>query len=270
MMPLLNIITNIIISNLGNVDTLGLRYGKIGICMYLYRYAMYTRQEYYSRIADSLIDEVYMCGRDNVPTDIYNGMAGIGVGLCHLLSEGFATGHAENVLSGIDRLMFENMNRVFMNDVQSFRPLFSSGIYLLHRIPLCDNCRLPDKMAGFMNSCESLVAEYMKKNVRRSMVDSLFMVFDNLKQYGNDLLRPSKQLMDQVQWLKEHIHQDFYDKSDCILDWWTFLCHRRPMAINDGQLQQLVSLKIEQYPYNMDTIFGDLSVLGLILLNKRQ
>ena len=60
-----------------HIDPIGLFNGKMGIALYLYRYARYADCKYYSEFADELLDKVLDSINHSSP-DFESGISGVG------------------------------------------------------------------------------------------------------------------------------------------------------------------------------------------------
>lgn len=137
MNKLLQQIANTIVANLSNTEHVGLFNGKIGICLFLYKYARYSGNKVYEEISSSLIDDVFEQLNPNLSPSVINGLAGIGYSLAILLREGYLESDSgDDVLCDIDDSLLCDTRISLLKEVNSPIPLYSSGIYLLSRFPL--------------------------------------------------------------------------------------------------------------------------------------
>ena len=82
-------IANTIVVNLANTEPIGLFDGKIGVCLFLYRYARYSGNGIYERIASNLLDEIFNQLKPDLSPSAIDGVSGIGLGLTNLIKDGF-------------------------------------------------------------------------------------------------------------------------------------------------------------------------------------
>lgn len=80
----------------------GLAGGKAGVMLFLYAYARYSGQEYYSDFAGEMLDGLLKNAR-MLPPDFGNGLAGVGWAVDRLLKEGHVGGDPDKVLAPVDR-----------------------------------------------------------------------------------------------------------------------------------------------------------------------
>lgn len=131
----LRIIANAIVSNLENTERIGLMDGKMGICLFLYHYAHYTGVSMYERLAEKLLDHILSQLHPNIDHNVMSGLAGIGIGLSWIIGEGYVK-DVDNVcaLKEIDNMLLYETELSFLKERDNTVKLYSSGIYLIHRI----------------------------------------------------------------------------------------------------------------------------------------
>ncbi|HBL34742.1 MAG TPA: hypothetical protein DDZ96_13150 [Porphyromonadaceae bacterium] len=105
----------------------GLLDGKMGIILFLYRYADYSGCKYYREFSDKLLDKV-LASITHVSSDFENGLAGIGWVVNYLIKRGLIDGAPNEVLQDVDKNVFSNYR---CNPSVS---LFGQGIYLIERL----------------------------------------------------------------------------------------------------------------------------------------
>lgn len=128
-------IANTIVANLKNTELIGLFNGKIGIALFLYKYAHYSGSTVYEEIASELLDDVFNQLKPNISPSIVDGLGGIGHGLSVLLGEHLVESDPEdNVLNDIDKILLCDIRSSSMKELRSPYPLYSSGLYLLSRL----------------------------------------------------------------------------------------------------------------------------------------
>lgn len=129
------------------VQNLGLLNGKMGIVLFFYHYARYTKCKLYEQFAGELIDEIYEDMSKNVPIGFAHGLAGIAWGIAYLLKHQFVTAD-EDVLQDMDeRIVQTDINR--MEDLSIEQGLAGIACYVLCRYT--DDrecCHLPDSFVN--------------------------------------------------------------------------------------------------------------------------
>jgi hypothetical protein len=86
---------------------LGLMQGKMGYSIFFYHASKFANNLQYVNVADKLLDSVCKEVNERYPSDITNGLAGIGLGINHLIREGYVEGNINNVLEKIDIPIFK-------------------------------------------------------------------------------------------------------------------------------------------------------------------
>lgn len=126
----LQIIANTIVCNLGMTQEIGLTKGKMGISLFLYKYAKKSGIKEYESTANLLLDEIINNLYKSMDKSVTDGLAGIGIGLITLLSEGYVEDTDENdSLDEVDNLLFQE---IVKKDI-TVSDFFSSAIYFIHR-----------------------------------------------------------------------------------------------------------------------------------------
>lgn len=89
---------------------LGLANGKMGHCIYFYYLNSFYNDHQYRKIADKLVDDIF----NNITTvntiDIKSGLAGIGLGINHLIKNNYVKGDVNIVLNDVDDIIFKNLS----------------------------------------------------------------------------------------------------------------------------------------------------------------
>lgn len=132
-------LANTIVANLYNTVGVGLFNGKMGLAIFMYNCARYFDNCIYEAIADQLIDDIYSQINSDISPNIFDGSAGIGFGLSYLIHNHFIEGDSSDVLHDIDSYLLNNSRDALIKDLRSLIPVYSSGLYLLARLSLCDN-----------------------------------------------------------------------------------------------------------------------------------
>lgn len=174
---------NLIIANLHNTSVLGLFNGKMGIALFLYRYAKFSGKEFYEKFADDLIDEIYDEINKSMPPDLSRGLSGIGVGLTYLLQEEYLEGDADEILSEIDELLLEEPLNTLKQDVLLPHPAYSAGIYLLSRVSEPITVQKKRWIENVVRSGYAFMEEMKKKendHLPLSFLNSMLFVYSSL------------------------------------------------------------------------------------------
>ncbi len=104
---LLNKIVQHLILYTSSLSDLGLLSGKMGVCIFFYRYARHTGITRYADFAGELLDEIYAEINTGITKDFGSGLAGICWGIEYLTREGFVEADADEILCDMDPLIQE-------------------------------------------------------------------------------------------------------------------------------------------------------------------
>lgn len=96
---------------------LGLAQGQMGICIYFYYLSQIEQNEEYQTIAEQLLDDTLNKLSLTSSISVENGLAGIALGVTHLINAGFVEGDVNDLLEEIDSVIFKRL---------AFLPLDSS------------------------------------------------------------------------------------------------------------------------------------------------
>lgn len=151
------------------IPNLGILSGKMGIAIFFYHYAAYTKCSRYRRFADELIEEVYHEVAKNTPKDFANGLCGIVWGLTYLVQCGFLD---------MDDDIFEELDSKIMEwDISNITDysietgLSGVGLYLICRLHSCkENHTIP-----------LTYSEKVLKRLAESHISECQMVYDSYK-----------------------------------------------------------------------------------------
>lgn len=109
----LKYIANYLIINVASLSALGISYGKMGIILYFFHYAYYSKNSIYARFAEELLDDLYEDIDGKYTCGFEDGLSGIGWGILYLLENGFIEGNSDDILYDIDNKIMEwDLNRI--------------------------------------------------------------------------------------------------------------------------------------------------------------
>ncbi|GCB35776.1 hypothetical protein [Bacteroides faecalis] len=170
---------NAIVANLANTEQVGLFDGKIGVCLFLYRYAQYSGNGIYENIASNLLDGIFGQLKPDLSPSAIDGGFGIGLGLTNLIKDGFLeVDPRESVFHYVDEALFRDVRSPLMKEINFPIPLFSSGMYLLSRM----SWRMDDIdnvwIAGMIENSRSIIASGInnKRKLKLSLLNSMLYV----------------------------------------------------------------------------------------------
>ena len=113
------------------INNLGLLNGKMGIILFFYHYAKYTKCKRYEDFADCMMEEVYEEININAPKDFANGLSGISFGVSYLINNKFVKADSD-ILDELDSKIME-WDAKRMADYSLQTGLAGIGSYVLSR-----------------------------------------------------------------------------------------------------------------------------------------
>lgn len=157
----------------------GLAYGKMGLCIYLYRLARAENNERYGKTAGRLLDEIFEEIGTVKTIDLENGLSGIGLGISYLVRNGYVEGDENGILREIDDEIFKQI---------SFPAPVSENVGMLIQIMLYAGVRkqtlrgeqgyLWDELAiHIVNDLHARVEKILNDDVTAFNINSLLSLF---------------------------------------------------------------------------------------------
>lgn len=103
----LSLITEKILKKVSSLDEVGLIYGKMGIVIFLFYYSHYSKNNYYKKQANILLEEIIENISTSISISFADGLWGIGWALDFLYENGFITGNIDEILEDFDKKAIE-------------------------------------------------------------------------------------------------------------------------------------------------------------------
>lgn len=124
----------------------GLAHGKMGLIIYLFHLHDYTQETIYKEEAERLLDDLLENDLSkNAKLTVEEGLCGVALGLDYIVKKQFVNGDINDLLNGIDDLLFKKL--VFGNMESRYSPSqlihFLYYIYKRLEIQTNDNERFP-------------------------------------------------------------------------------------------------------------------------------
>lgn len=91
---------------------IGLTYGKMGVALFLYRYARSVNKSELTEYADEMLSEVIDDISRNTSLDYDYGLSGIGVAISYLLNNKYLDSESEIILSQLDDLIMNRSDNI--------------------------------------------------------------------------------------------------------------------------------------------------------------
>jgi hypothetical protein len=132
-----------LIESLDDTYPIGLGDGKMGLCIYYYYLSRWEEKDEYKQMADKLLDDVVsnlsvtldLNIRFKPDVTVRSGLAGIAIGISHLVKEKFIAGDINEILEDVDSHIFKNL--AFLTEKESInKNLAVDFIHLLYYLYL--------------------------------------------------------------------------------------------------------------------------------------
>ena len=124
----------------------GLAHGKMGLLIYLYHLYDYTQEAIYKEKAERLLDDLLENALSkNAELTVEEGLCGVALGLDYIVKKQFVDGDINDLLSGIDDLLFKKLVFGNMESRYSLSQLIHFLYYIYKRLEIQtnDNERFP-------------------------------------------------------------------------------------------------------------------------------
>jgi hypothetical protein len=97
---------------------IGLIDGKLGLCIYYYYLSRWEEKEEYKQTAEKLLDDVVSNLSITSDVTVETGLAGIAIGITHLVKEKFIAGDINEILEDVDSNIFKKLAFLEYNDTK--------------------------------------------------------------------------------------------------------------------------------------------------------
>jgi hypothetical protein len=165
-------IANTLILYSYHINPIGLLNGKMGIVLFLYRYADYSGYVQYREFADKLLDEI-LSSVAHSSSDFENGLSGIGWAVNFLIKNGHVDGDPNDILQDVDKRVFSNLK------CNPYTSIFGQGIYLLERLKdNQDDIKFQDYTANCLDFCYNGMKKYKGKTSLHHINSVLFLLLE--------------------------------------------------------------------------------------------
>ena len=88
---------------------LGSSYGKMGISLYFYYLSRRYKNKKFENIAENILDDIFEKIGTEYSIDLLHGLSGIGLGVNHLVKNGYVAGNINSILSDVDDKIFKTL-----------------------------------------------------------------------------------------------------------------------------------------------------------------
>lgn len=101
---------------------IGLVTGKMGLCIYYYYLSRWEENEEFKHLAEYLLDDVVGQLSDTLDVTVESGLAGIAIGISHLVKEKFIEGDINEILEDMDSVIFKKLAFLIYKDTRKHIP----------------------------------------------------------------------------------------------------------------------------------------------------
>lgn len=105
----INTLNRKLLSAIDSTCPIGLAKGKLGLCIYYYYLSRWEKLDEYEQIAENLLDDVVSRLSDITDVTVESGLAGIAIGIDHLVKENFIGGDINEILEEVDIAIFKKL-----------------------------------------------------------------------------------------------------------------------------------------------------------------
>ena len=112
--------------------SIGLTSGKMGMCIYFYYLSRWEVKEKHKQVAEKLLDEVINNLTNKMDFSVENGLAGIAIGISHLVREKFVEGDINEILEEVDSRIFKVLAFLKQEDSKFSKQVLIHLLYYLY------------------------------------------------------------------------------------------------------------------------------------------
>ncbi|WP_446787771.1 hypothetical protein [Macellibacteroides fermentans] len=99
---------------------IGLVKGKLGLCVYFYYLSRWEERDDFKEIAENLLDDVVSRLSNTIDITVESGLAGVAIGISHLIKENFIDGDINEVLEDVDSAIFKKLAFLVYKDAKKY------------------------------------------------------------------------------------------------------------------------------------------------------
>ena len=121
-----------IISSIDKKKSSNLTDGKMGLCIYFYHLSRWESNNGYLQVAEKLLNDVVNNLSNKSDLSVETGLAGIAVGINHLVKENFVEGDINEILEDVDSRIFKHLIFLKDNELTSRKPELIHYLYYLY------------------------------------------------------------------------------------------------------------------------------------------
>lgn len=117
-----DILNSKLFSSMNENYPIGLVTGKLGLCIYYYYLSRWEGNDEFKQIAENLLDDVAGHLPDTTDVTVESGLAGIAIGISHLVKEKFIEGNINEILEDVDSIVFKKLAFIAYKDINKYIP----------------------------------------------------------------------------------------------------------------------------------------------------
>lgn len=170
-----------------STSNIGLLNGKMGIVIFCFLYAKYSKKKFYEDFAEKLIDDIYSEIHLNITRDFKDGLSGIAWGIEYLIQNGFVEGNADEILEDLDKQILErDVRRISDNSLETGLKGIAYYVAIRCRKKKNENCIVNvDYIFDLINALERNIDKdeesmYLVKQLTSIIHKENLFPFDNL------------------------------------------------------------------------------------------
>lgn len=116
----IDILNNQLLLSMDKTYPIGLATGKLGVCLYYFYLSRWEENDEFKLIAESLLDDVLSQLSDTMDVTVESGLAGVAIGLSHLVNEKFIEGDINDILGDVDSAIFRKLAFLVYKDTKKY------------------------------------------------------------------------------------------------------------------------------------------------------
>jgi hypothetical protein len=105
----IDVLNNKLLSSVNDTYPIGLVNGKLGLCIYYYYLSHWEKKEEFKQVAEKWLDDIVSQLSDTMDVTVEAGLAGVAIGISHLVKEKFVGGDINEILEEVDSTIFKKL-----------------------------------------------------------------------------------------------------------------------------------------------------------------
>ncbi|CAK7040871.1 MAG: hypothetical protein PEPC_01741 [Peptostreptococcus russellii] len=163
-----------VVKNMNALTSNSLMHGKMGCIIFLYSYAQFSKETFFTETADTALEELL----NNISTDVINmehGLLGIGWGIQYLIINDYCSGDIDSLLFDIDKVIL-NLDFTKLTDYTFNTGVFGILFYILSRVKtsktnIFDNFFLSKIYSTLYPGCNGSIQNIRMISILKLLID---------------------------------------------------------------------------------------------------